>query len=108
MTYRQKRCGLWKSFSHILMSCSRGFYVTGSGFVIRRIPAAVVPAVKPLAYRFHCTNSPFGAVYLAAKACALLPIVRCFDFLWFEQRFHGTRLAYRLKPVSYAHLLRSF
>ncbi|PXX51204.1 hypothetical protein [Aquitalea magnusonii] len=100
MTYRLKRCGMWKSFSHILMSCSRGFYVTGSGFVIRRIPAVV----KQLAYRWQCEAAKHFGDYPASKKAPFFgPSCYCHGLFWFVGHDHSVN--YRVKPVSHAHLL---
>lgn len=109
MSYRLKRCGMWKSFSHILMSCSRGFYVTGSGFVIRRIPAAVVPAVKPLVYRLNHLYDGLWAEYPAPKNAKMLGTAyRTRVGFYFNSPGHDLSVHYFVKRVSHAHMLRVF
>jgi hypothetical protein len=89
------------------MSCSRGFFVTGAGFVIRRIPAVLVRAVKPLVYRANPFCNPFWAEYPAPKnSKSLGTAFRTRLCFYFNSKGHDFSVYYFVKPVSYAHLLR--
>lgn len=46
MSVKLKVCGAWRKHGHVLMSCSRGFFVTGAGFVLRALPSKSVDPFK--------------------------------------------------------------
>ncbi|WP_137009772.1 hypothetical protein [Aquitalea aquatilis] len=84
MQVKQKLCGAWRKHGHVLMSCSRGFFVTGAGFVIRRIPAVVRRAVKPLVYRLQKPHVPFSGEYAPTHNARFLGwIYRAHDCVFF-------------------------
>ena len=84
MTYRQKRCGLWKRFAHILMTSKPGVYVTGSGFVLRsssiKSVHLQVGCTALLSYRHQFRGSPSFGLYRSLYL-GILPIATDYDWL---------------------------
>lgn len=105
--YTKRTAAAWRSHGHVLMSCSRGFYVTGSGFVIRRIHSLVRRAVLPLTYRLNHLYDGLWAEYPAPKNAKMLGTAyRTRIGFYFNSPGHDLSVHYFVKRVSHAHLLR--
>jgi hypothetical protein len=83
----------------VIMSCSRGFFVTGAGFVIRRIPAGLWSVLRLLPIVVHGALVSFWLIILPAKnAIALGSSVRCHDSFWFISVGHDFMAITRSSP----------